>query len=243
MARYDSVSRYLIELRRCILRSVCLMTLMVLALLPFSNQLYFGLALPLLHSLHANSQLIATSLTSSFIAPLKLTMMVSVFLTIPFFLSQLWFFVAPALYPHEKRWIRYLLIASIFLFYSGMLFAYFVIFPILFHFFVQLAPEGVVIMPDINQYLDLALQLFIAFGCAFEVPVIVVFLTRGGWVSIQTLVEKRPYFIVGAFVAAMLIGPPDVGSQLLLAIPLCLLFEAGIFVAKWLPYENPPTAE
>jgi sec-independent protein translocase protein TatC len=226
--------RYLCEARTSLLRCLLAMAIVFVSILPWANQLYACLAKPLLKDLPAGTSLIATAITASFVVPLKLVFIVSFFLTAPVFLHQLWRFIAPALYKRERRWLWPLLFFSTALFYLGMSFAYFLVFPLVFDFFVRTAPQGVAVMPDISQYLDFVLQLFFAFGAAFEIPVVIVLLVKTGLTTIESLANKRPYWIVFAFVLGMLFAPPDVFSQTLLAIPLCALFEIGILIARCL---------
>jgi sec-independent protein translocase protein TatC len=180
-----------------------------------------------------NSSMIAIEVASPFLIPFKLTLFLALFIAIPFVLYQLWSFVAPGLYRHERRLVLPLLVSSTFLFYAGAAFAYFVVFPLVFAFFTGSAPEGVSVMTDISRYLDFVLTLFFAFGAAFEVPVVAVLLVWTGMVTQDGLREKRPYIIVGAFVIGMLLTPPDVISQTLLAVPIWLLFELGVYFSGW----------
>ena len=204
----------------------------VLALLPFANRLYSFLAQPLLRHMPAGTTMIATEVASPFLAPFKLALVTAVFLAMPFALYQAWAFIAPGLYKHERRFAVPLLVSSIALFYVGMAFAYFLVFPVVFGFFTATAPEGVTVMTDISKYLDFVLTLFFAFGVAFEVPIATVLLAWTGIVTPETLVRSRPYAIVGAFVIGMLITPPDVFSQTFVAVPMILLYEAGIFFSR-----------
>ncbi len=208
--------------------------LIFVALSPFSNPIYTTLAGPLLKHLPAQSSMIAIDVLSPFLTPLKFTLILSVFLTIPWTLYQVWAFVAPGLYQREKRLILPVLLSSILLFYCGMAFAYFVIMPLFFAFLTGTAPQGVAVMTDINHYLDFVLTMFFAFGVAFEVPVATVVLVLIGVITPDALAAKRPYVIVGAFIVGMLLTPPDVISQTLLALPMWLLFEAGVFIARLL---------
>lgn len=224
---------HLLELRKCVLKALAFTLILVIGLLPFSASIYSFIAQPLLNLLPANSQMIATQVASPFIAPFKLTLIFSFFLAIPYFFWQLWQFVAPGLYLHEKRRIIPLLLSSIILFYSGITFAYFAVLPIVFKFFTQIAPQGVTVMTDITAYLDFVLGLFLAFGLVFQMPIIVFALTSTGIVNVYTLASKRSYILIGAFFIGMLLTPPDVFSQLLLAIPMYLLFELGLLLAKW----------
>lgn len=230
----QSFISHLIELRSRLLRIVGGILLAFVALSPFSNPIYTLLADPLLSHLPAQSSMIAIDVLSPFLTPLKFTLILSVFLTIPWTLYQVWAFVAPGLYQREKRLILPVLLSSILLFYCGMAFAYFVIMPLFFAFLTGTAPQGVAVMTDINHYLDFVLTMFFAFGVAFEVPVATVILVLIGVITPDALAAKRPYVIVGAFIVGMLLTPPDVISQTLLALPMWLLFEAGVFIARLL---------
>lgn len=206
----------------------------VLMIVPGSNRVYAIIAQPLMDVLPSGMSMIATEVASPFLTPLKFTLAAAVTLTIPFLLYQIWAFVAPGLYKHERRMVAPLVVSSALLFYAGMAFAYFVVFPTVFKVFVDVLPPGVQMMTDIKAYLDFVFSMFFAFGVAFEVPVAVVILSWVGVVNPETLAEKRPYVIVGIFVVAAVLTPPDVASQLLLAIPMLILFEAGLFVARFL---------
>ncbi len=225
---------HLIELRDRLMRSVLVVLLIFLGLFYFANDLYSLLAQPLLQYLPEGQQMIATSVISPFLTPFKLTLVLSIFVSMPFLLYQAWAFVAPGLYRHEKRLARPLLASSIVLFYLGMAFAYFVVFPLIFRFMTNLIAnlEGVAYAPDITQYLDTVLKLFFAFGLAFEVPVATIIVIAMGLTTAESLAKKRPYIIVGAFVIGMLLTPPDIVSQTLLAIPMWLLFELGLIFSK-----------
>jgi sec-independent protein translocase protein TatC len=223
---------HLIELRSRLLKSIVAMGSILLALLPFTNELYTLLAAPLLRHLPAGTSMIATEVASPFLTPFKLALVASIFLAMPALLYQLWAFVAPGLYQHERKLVFPLLITSTALFYLGAAFAYFVVFPLVFSFFVLTAPEGVAVMTDITKYLDFVLTLFFAFGLAFEVPIATILLVWVGATSPEDLIKKRPYIIVGAFVIGMLLTPPDVISQTLLAVPMWLLFELGLFFSR-----------
>ncbi|MDG4555630.1 MAG: twin-arginine translocase subunit TatC [Candidatus Competibacter sp.] len=225
---------HLIELRTRLLRIVSGVLLVFVALSPFSNPIYSMLAGPLTRHMPTQSSMIAIDVLSPFLTPLKFTLVLAVFITIPWILYQIWAFVAPGLYQKEKRLALPVLVSSTLLFYCGMAFAYFVIMPIFFAFITSTAPEGVAVMTDINRYLDFVMTIFFAFGVAFEVPVATVILVLTGIITPETLIAKRPYVIVGAFVVGMLLTPPDVISQTLLAVPMWLLFEVGIFVARLL---------
>jgi len=226
---------HLIELRDRLLRGVLAVLIIAACLLPFSNDLYHFLSEPLLRHLPETSTMIATEVASPFLIPFKLTLSVAILLAIPVLLFQLWAFIAPGLYDNERKLIFPLLLASTLLFFLGIVFAYFVVFPLVFGFLTQAAPEGVAVMTDIGSYLDFVLKLFFAFGIAFEVPIATLVLIWTGASSVESLKEKRPYIIVGAFVIGMILTPPDVISQTLLALPVWLLFELGLFCARWLP--------
>jgi len=202
--------------------------------------LYALLAQPMIASLPAGGQLIATEVTAPFFVPVKVTMMAAFVIALPYLLYQIWAFVAPGLYAHERKLVAPLIITSTLLFICGMAFAYYLVFPIVFHFMVSVAPQGVAVMTDIGKYLDFVLTLFLAFGVTFEVPVAVVILVRMGLVSVKKLKDIRPYVIVGAFVVGAVFTPPDVVSQVMLAVPLWLLYEVGIFVSQWI---SKPEAE
>lgn len=223
---------YLVELRERLLRS-CLLVAVVFAVLSFfAKPLYEVLAQPMLNQLPSHHGFIATQITAPFLVPFKFAFVSSIFLCVPFLLYQLWRFIAPALYQNERTATWMLLVSSTLLFYIGVLFAYFVVFPMIFKFFLQFAPAGVELRPDIEHYLDFSLTLFIAFGAAFEVPVLAWVLVRAGLMSKAQLVAIRPYVIVGAFVVGMLLTPPDVISQVMLAIPIWLLYELGLLVIR-----------
>lgn len=219
---------HLTELRNRILRCVIAVLLIFAALFYFAQDIYALVAAPLRAYLPEGATMIATGVASPFLTPFKLTLMVALFLSMPVVLQQVWGFIAPGLYQHEKRIAVPLLISSILLFYAGMAFAYFVVFPIMFGFFASVTPEGVAMMTDIGQYLDFVLTLFFAFGVAFEIPVATFLLIWVGMVDVATLRKSRPYVIVGCFIVGMVLTPPDVFSQTLLAVPMWLLFEAGL---------------
>jgi len=223
---------HLIELRDRLLRAIVVILVVFLALFSFANDLYHTLAAPLIASLPDGSTMIATGVAAPFLTPFKLSLVMSIFIAMPFLLYQLWSFIAPGLYKHEKSLAMPLLVSSIVLFYAGMTFAYFIVFPLMFAFFAATTPEGVAMMTDISQYLDFILKMFFAFGIAFEVPIATILLTITGFTSPDKLVQKRPYIIVGSFVAGMLLTPPDIVSQTLLAIPIWLLFEVGVIFAR-----------
>ncbi|MBN2887687.1 MAG: twin-arginine translocase subunit TatC [Chromatiaceae bacterium] len=225
---------HLIELRDRLLRMLVAVAVVVLALFPFANKLYLFVATPLMARLPEGNTMIATQVAAPFLTPFKLALVAAVFLAMPYLLYQLWAFVAPGLYRHEKRLAVPLLISSILLFYLGMLFAYFVVFPLIFSFLIGTTPEGVAMMTDISAYLDFVLTLFFAFGLAFEIPIATILLISLGLTTPDALASKRPYVIVGTFVVGMLLTPPDVISQTLLAIPMWLLFELGILFSRLL---------
>lgn len=225
---------HLIELRTRLVRSIIAVVAVFVCLFPFAKELYALLANPLLASLPKGGQMIATDVTTPFFVPMKVAMMTAFLIALPYVLYQIWAFVAPGLYSHEKRLGAPLVAASTLLFLCGMAFAYFLVFPVVFGFVTSVAPEGVAVMTDINKYLDFVITLFLAFGVTFEVPVAVIVLVKMGIVSVEKLKEVRPYVIVGAFVIGAIFTPPDVISQIMLAVPLWLLYEVGILVASML---------
>ena len=230
----ESFIAHLIELRTRLLHAIIALLLVFLCLFPWASKLYALLAQPLLSKLPKGGQMIATDVTTPFFVPIKVALMTSFLIALPYILYQVWRFVAPGLYAHERRLILPLIAASTILFYCGMAFAYFAVFPIVFGFITASAPQGVAVMTDIDKYLSFVLTMFVAFGVTFEVPVAVVILVRMGVVSTSKLREIRPYMIVGAFIAGAIFTPPDVVSQCMLAMPLWLLYEAGIIVAGWI---------
>jgi sec-independent protein translocase protein TatC len=223
---------HLIELRDRLLRIVLAVTLVFLGVFPFANDLYSLLAKPLLRHLPEGGSMIATEVASPFLTPFKLALVCSVFAAMPVALYQIWAFVAPGLYRSERRLALPLLVLSVALFYLGMVFAYYAVFPLVFGFFTSVAPEGVQVMTDISKYLDFVLKLFFAFGMAFQVPIATIVLVSAGITTPEALAHKRPYIIVAAFVVGMLLTPPDVISQVLLALPMWVLFELGILLSK-----------
>ncbi len=223
---------HLVELRDRLLRVVATVLLLFLSMIYFANDLYEALAAPLMAHLPGDSTMIATDVASPFFTPFKLTLVLSIFLAMPMVLYQLWGFIAPGLYQHEKKMIFPLMASSTGLFYLGGVFAYFVVFPIVFGFFTSVAPDGVAIMTDISKYLDFVLKMFFAFGLAFEVPIATILIVWAGITTPEKLADKRPYIVVGVFVFAMLLTPPDAISQTLLAVPMLLLFELGLFFSK-----------
>jgi sec-independent protein translocase protein TatC len=232
---------HLIELRSRLLRSIVAVVVVLFALFPWAKDIYAVLAAPLLRALPAGATMIATDVTGTFLVPLKVTLMAAFLIALPYVLWQVWAFVAPGLYQHERRLAMPVLVSSFLCFLGGMAFAYFIVFPIAFGFFAGYAPAGVTMMTDIDKYLSFVLTMFIAFGITFETPVVVIVLVRFGIVSLEKLRAMRPYVIVGAFVVGAVFTPPDVVSQLLLAVPLWLLFELGLLLARFV--ERPATRE
>ncbi|QOW20951.1 twin-arginine translocase subunit TatC [Lysobacter ciconiae] len=225
---------HLIELRGRVLRAVTGLLAVLLLLLPFGNKLYAALAAPLLAKLPPGGQLIAVEVASPFFAPLKLAFFAALMISMPWLLYQAWAFVAPGLYQREKRLAVPLLASSVALFYAGCAFAFFLVLPAVFGFLTKIAPEGVAMMTDISAYLDFVLVIFLAFGASFELPVAMVIAALLGWVTPDQLKESRGYAVVGIFVLAAVITPPDVVSQLMLAAPMCALYEVGIIASRWL---------
>lgn len=224
---------HLVELRSRLLRAVVAILVIFLALYSFANDIYTFVAQPLMALLPEGSQMIATEVASPFLAPFKLTLVVAVFAAIPYVLHQAWSFVAPGLYDNEKALAMPILASSVALFYAGAAFAYFAVFPLLFEFFTQTGPEDVAVMTDINQYLNFVLKLFFAFGVAFEIPIATFLLIVSGATTVESLSKKRPYIVLGCFVVGMLLTPPDVISQSLLAIPMYLLYEIGLLFGRF----------
>jgi sec-independent protein translocase protein TatC len=223
---------HLIELRDRLLRIILCVLLIFLALTTYANQIYSYVAGPLLKHMPENSTMIAIDVASPFLTPFKLALVAAVFISIPVILYQFWAFVAPGLYKHERRLVLPLLIASTLLFYMGVAFAYFVVFPLVFSFLTAAAPVGVAVMTDITKYLDFALTMFFAFGVCFEVPIFTIVMVWTGLVTPAQLSEQRPYVIVGAFIIGMFLTPPDAVSQTMLAIPMWLLFEIGLLFSR-----------
>ncbi|MDN3637317.1 twin-arginine translocase subunit TatC [Simiduia curdlanivorans] len=224
--------QHLIELRDRLLRMILAVLIIFCGLFYFANEIYTFVAAPLQKFLPPNASMIATDVTSPFFTPFKLTLFTSVVAAMPYLLFQLWGFIAPALYKHEKRFAFPLLCSSVTLFYGGMAFAYFIVFPLVFGFFTSVGPEGVTVMTDISLYLNFVLKLFFAFGLAFQIPVATVLMIAMGLTTSASLANKRPYIVVGCFVIGMLLTPPDIISQSLLAIPMWLLFETGVLVGR-----------
>ena len=233
---------HLLELRDRLLRMVVAWIVLFVCLFPWANDLYSILAEPLLSELPQGGQMIATEVVTPFFVPIKVAMMCAFLLALPYLLYQVWAFIAPGLYSHEKKLIVPLVVSSLVLFACGMAFAYFLVFPVVFGFIVGIAPQGVAVMTDIGKYLDFVITMFLAFGLTFEVPVVVVALALMGMVEIEKFREARPYVIVGAFVIGAIFTPPDVISQIMLAVPLWLLYELGVVVAAW-AVRNKPTPE
>ncbi len=223
---------HLIELRSRLMRAVIAILVIFLGLYAFANDIYSFVAQPLMALLPEGSQMIATEVASPFLAPFKLTLVVAVFVAIPYVLHQAWAFVAPGLYDNEKALALPILASSVALFYGGAAFAYYVVFPLLFQFFTQTGPENVAVMTDINQYLNFVLKLFFAFGVAFEIPIATFLLVLSGATTVESLSKKRPYVVLGCFVIGMLLTPPDVVSQSLLAVPMYLLYEVGLLFGR-----------
>lgn len=223
---------HLIEFRDRVLRAVASVAIIFIGLFSFSNQLYLYVSEPLRQYLPESSTMIATDVASPFLTPFKLTLVLSMFAAMPYILYQVWAFVAPGLYKREKKIVIPLFMSSVFLFYAGMAFAYYVVFPLVFMFFTSVGPEGIAIMTDIRSYLDFVLKLFFAFGISFEIPIAVVILSWMGAVDPDKLAKKRPYVFVFCFIFGMLLTPPDILSQTLLAIPMWLLFEVGILFGR-----------
>ena len=229
---YGNAVRLLTELRSRLIHALLVFSVLFAVLTYFANDLYTLLAMPLLKFL-PQGHLIATQIVSPFFVPFKLAFMAAMFLGVPYFLYQLWAFVAPALYGHERRLVWPFLLASAFLFYAGLAFAYFVIFPMLFHFLATVAPKGVMFSPDISEYMDFTIKLLIVFGVLFEIPIVMVLLVSAGVVTRARLIGWRSYAIVGSFVVGMLMAPPDVLSQTILAVPVWLLYEFGIVLSRF----------
>ncbi len=229
---------HLTELRDRILRALLAVLVVFIALFPFANEIYAFVSEPLRALLPEGATMIATEVASPFLTPFKLTLVTAIFVAIPYILYQVWSFVAPGMYRHEKRFAIPLLVSSVALFYAGAAFAYFVVFPLIFAFFTSVGPEGITIMTDINSYLNFVLKLFFAFGIAFEIPIAAVLMIWAGVTTPESLAAKRPYIIVGCFIFGMLLTPPDVISQSLLAVPMWILFEFGVFFGRFMQREK-----
>lgn len=236
----QSFLSHLIELRERLLKAVAAVLVVLVALIPIANKLYAWLALPLIKHLPQGGTMIATEIASPFLTPIKLAFFVALIIAMPFVLYQLWAFVAPGLYRHEKRLAVPILFSAMALFYVGCAFAYFLVLPAVFAFLTGVAPVGVAVMPDISHYLDFVLVLFLAFGLCFELPVVLIILVTLGVVTPAQLRKSRAYAVVGAFIVAAVLTPPDVLSQMMLAIPMIVLYELGIFAARFLA--RPPEA-
>jgi sec-independent protein translocase protein TatC len=234
---------HLIELRDRLVKAFAALFIALIPAVYFSKKIFRFLAQPLLDQLQVGSTMIATSVVSAFTAPLKLAIYVALFVAMPYILTQLWGFVSPGLYKREKRFAVPLLVSSIVLFYVGVAFAYFFVLPRAFHFFVNYAPQEVAVTPEINIYLDLALGWFLAFGIAFEVPVVVVLLTMTGLVTVEKLAASRGYVVIGIFVVAAVLTPPDIFSQFAMAVPMWLLFEAGLLFSRIINRKRPENAD
>jgi sec-independent protein translocase protein TatC len=243
MSTGESFMAHLVELRTRLLNSVVAVLIVFVCLFPFASKLYTLLAKPLLSKLPKGGQMIATDVTTPFFVPLKVALMAAFLISLPYILYQVWRFVAPGLYEHEKRLVWPLIIASTSLFFCGMAFAYFMVFPIVFGFITASAPMGVAVMTDIDKYLSFVLTMFVAFGLTFQVPVAVVLMVRMGFITVAKLREIRPYMVVGSFVVGAIFTPPDVVSQSMLAVPLWLLYETGILVAVWVGRKKPREEE
>lgn len=227
----DTFISHLIELRSRLMKAAAVVIVLFLGLMPWAGNIYDLLAYPMMVALPEGSKMIATGVITPFLIPVKVTMLVAFIIALPWVLYQLWAFVAPGLYAHEKKLIAPLVISSSTLFIAGIAFCYFLVFGVVFRFINDFAPKSISVAPDIDSYFGFVMTMFIAFGLTFEVPVVVIVLVRMGLVTVEKLKQIRPYVIVGAFVIAAIVTPPDVVSQLLLAIPLCLLYEVGIFLA------------
>jgi sec-independent protein translocase protein TatC len=239
VADQQTLVSHLIELRSRLVKAVAAILVIVIIQLPFASKIYAVMAQPVMAYLPENSSMIATGVLSPFLTPLKMVFILSIIISMPVILYQIWAFISPGLYKHEKRIARPLLFSSIFLFYLGCLFAYFVIFPILFQFIPAIIPSGINYMPDINSYLDIVVRLFFAFGLAFEVPIAVILMILMGVTTPEKLAANRPYVIIGVFVVGMILTPPDMISQTLMAIPMWLLFEIGIVMGRFLKKSKP----
>ncbi|NRB37803.1 MAG: twin-arginine translocase subunit TatC [Pseudomonadales bacterium] len=238
------LTSHLLELRSRLLRSLVVVLIIFAGLFSFANDIYTIVSVPLVNALPEGSQMIATDVASPFLAPFKLTLVLAIFIAVPYLLAEIWGFIAPGLYRNEKRLLAPVLFFSILLFYAGIAFAYFVVFPLIFAFFSAAGPEGVAYTPDISRFLDTVLKLFFAFGIAFEIPIATIVLIYTGATTAKSLSQKRPYIIVGCFVAGMLLTPPDPVSQCLMALPMWLLFEIGVLLGYLIkPKKNAEEAQ
>lgn len=227
----DSFISHLVELRNRLMKASAAIIVVFLCMMPWAGQIYDFLAYPMMVALPAGSKMIATGVITPFLIPIKVTLLAAFFVALPVVLYQAWAFVAPGLYAHEKRLIAPLVVSSSVLFLTGVAFCYFMVFGVVFKFINNFAPKSISVAPDIESYFSFVMTMFIAFGVTFEVPIVVIVLVRMGFVTVEKLKQIRPYVIVGAFVIAAIVTPPDVMSQLLLAVPLCLLYEVGLLVA------------
>ena len=234
---------HLVELRNRLLRAVLLVLVIFAGLFYFANDLYLILVEPLSVLMPVEGQMIATGVASPFLVPFKLTFVLAVLAAVPFILHQIWAFISPGLYQHEKKFAIPLLLSSILLFYAGIAFAYFVVLPLVFGFFTGIGPEGISFMPDISNILDFSLKIFFAFGIAFEIPVATFLMVLSGMTTVESLSGKRPYIFLGCFVVGMLVTPPDVISQTILALPMYLLFEAGVLASRLIRTQEAETSE
>jgi sec-independent protein translocase protein TatC len=229
----DTFISHLVELRNRVMKASAALLLVFLCLMPWAGSIYDVLAYPMMSALPAGSKMIATGVITPFLIPVKVTLLVAFLIALPVILYQAWAFIAPGLYAHEKKLVAPLVVSSSILFIAGVAFCYFFVFGVVFKFVNEFAPKSVSVAPDIDSYFSFVMTMFIAFGVTFEVPIVVIVLVRMGLVTVEKLKEIRPYVIVGAFVIAAIVTPPDVMSQLLLAIPLCLLYEVGIWIAPF----------
>ena len=234
---------HLVELRNRLLRAVLLVLVIFAGLFYFANDLYLILVKPLSVLMPVEGQMIATGVASPFLVPFKLTFVLAVLAAVPFILHQIWAFISPGLYQHEKKFAIPLLLSSILLFYAGIAFAYFVVLPLVFGFFTGIGPEGISFMPDISNILDFSLKIFFAFGIAFEIPVATFLMVLSGMTTVESLSGKRPYIFLGCFVVGMLVTPPDVISQTILALPMYLLFEAGVLASRLIRTQETEASE
>lgn len=234
---------HLTELRDRLLRALLAVLVVFICLFPFANDIYGFVSQPLRALLPEGATMIATEVASPFLTPFKLTLVAAIFIAIPYVLYQIWSFIAPGMYRHEKRLAIPLLASSVLLFYAGAAFAYYVVFPLIFGFFTSVGPDDIAIMTDINSYLNFVLKLFFAFGIAFEIPIAAVILIWAGITTPEDLIKKRPYIIVGCFVFGMLLTPPDVISQALLAVPMWILFEIGVFFGRFIQRRDSTAAD
>ncbi|MPY26662.1 twin-arginine translocase subunit TatC [Shewanella psychropiezotolerans] len=233
MSQQQPLITHLLELRTRLLHAIASVLVVFACLAYWSNDIYHYMATPLMQALPESSSMIATDVAAPFFAPFKLTLVLSFFIAIPYVLYQIWSFIAPGLYKHEKRLMMPLLASSTLLFYLGIAFSYYIVFPVVFGFFASAAPEGVQVATDISSYLSFVLKLFFAFGLAFEIPIAVILLCWAGVTTPDELKAKRPYIVVGAFVLGMLLTPPDIISQTMLAVPMLILFEGGLIAARF----------